>query len=122
MRWKHLKDEPFRIRKKVCPKNLQNAIKQIYCRIKELKTELNKALSEFENSTTLMKRALIKFFINHLISNKLIVVQLRHHEKLENLIIEKRIQDGIHNNPNEVITNLTDTNLYNYEIEILNYG
>ena len=43
-------------------------------------------------------------------------------KKLANLIIEKLIQDGIHNNPNEVITNLTDNILSHYEIEILKYG
>ena len=41
---------------------------------------------------------------------------------LQTLIIEKRIQDGIHNNPNEIITNLTDTTLSYYETEILKYG
>ena len=69
-----------------------------------------------------MKRTLIKFSINCLISNKLSVVQLRHDKKLANLIIGKRIQDGVHNNPNGVITNLTDTILSNYVIEILKYG
>ena len=54
-----------------------------------------------------MKRILIKSSINLLISNKLTKVQLRHDQKLSNLIIEKRIQDGIHSNPNEV----TDTTL-----------
>ena len=69
-----------------------------------------------------MKRTLIKFSITRLISNKLSAEQLKHDKKLANLITEKRIQDGIHNNPNEVVTNLTDTTLSNYEIEILKYG
>ena len=43
-------------------------------------------------------------------------------KKLANLIIEKLIQDGIHNNPNKVITNLTDNILSHYEIEILKYS
>ena len=49
-------------------------------------------------------------------------MKLRHDSKLANLINEKRIQDGIHNNPNEIIINLTDTTLSNYETEILKYG
>ena len=69
-----------------------------------------------------MKRTLIKPSIHCLISNKLSIFQLRHDKKLANLIIEKRIQDGVHNNPNKVIANLTDITLSNYEIEILKYG
>ena len=81
-----------------------------------------KALSEFENSTTWMKRTLINSSINCLISNKLSVVQLRHDKKLAHLIIEKRIQYGIRKNPNEVITNITDTTLSNYETETIKYS
>ena len=69
-----------------------------------------------------MKGTLIKSSIHRLISNKLSVFQLSHDKKLANLIIEKRIQDSVHNNPNEVITNLTYITLSNYEIEILKYG
>ena len=36
--------------------------------------------------------------------------------------MEKRIQEGIHNNPNDLITNLTNVTLSNNEIEILKYG
>ena len=69
-----------------------------------------------------MKRTLIKFSINPLISEKLSVVQLTHDKKLANLINEKRIYKGIHKNPIKVITNVTDTKLSNFEIEILKYG
>ena len=69
-----------------------------------------------------MKHTLTEFSINRLISNKLSVVQLRHDRKLTNLIIEKRTQSSIYDNPNEIITNLTDTTLSNHEIEILKYG
>ena len=113
VRWKHVKDNLFRIRKQLYQKNLPNAVKEKYCRAKELKIELYKALSEFENSTIWMKRTLIKFSINQLISNKLRLFQLRYDKKLAILIIEKRIQDDIHNNLNEVITNLTAANLSN---------
>ena len=52
VRWKHVKDKPFRIRRQLYRKNLQNAIKEKYCRFKERKIEMNKSLSEFKNSTT----------------------------------------------------------------------
>ena len=68
-----------------------------------------------------MKRTLIKFSINPLISEKLSVAQLTHDKKLANLINEKRIYNGIHKNPKKVITNVTDTKLSDFEIEILKY-
>ena len=36
--------------------------------------------------------------------------------------MEKRIQEGVHNNPNDLITNLTNVILSNNKIEILKYG
>ena len=69
-----------------------------------------------------MKRFLIKFSINRLISNKLVEIQIRHKRKFNNLIMEKLIQEAIHNNPNDLITNLTNVTLLNNEIEILKHG
>ena len=36
--------------------------------------------------------------------------------------MEKQIQEGIHNNPKNLITNLTNVTLSNNKIEILKYG
>ena len=69
-----------------------------------------------------MKRFLIKFSINRLISNKLVEIQIRHKKKFNNLIMEKLIQEAIHNNPKDLITNLTKVTLLNNEIEILKHG
>ena len=69
-----------------------------------------------------MKQSLIKFSINRLISNKLVEIKVRHDRKFSNFIMEKRIQEGVHNNPNDLITNLTNVILSNNKIEILKYG
>ena len=37
-------------------------------------------------------------------------------------MVEKRIQDGIHNNPNKITTNSTDTTLSNNDIKVFKYG
>ena len=108
VRWKHVKNKLSRIRKQLYQKNLQNAIKDKHSRIKELQSDLQKALSTFDESTTTwMKHSLIKFSINRLLSNKLAEIQIRYDRKFNNLIMEKQIQEGIHNNPNDLITNLT---------------
>ena len=52
-------------------------------------------LSTLDKSTTWMKRSLIKFSINRLLSNKLVAIQIRHDRKFNNLIMEKQIQEGI---------------------------
>ena len=83
---------------------------------------LDGVLSTLDGSTIWMKRSLIKFLNNRLISNKLVEIRMRHERKFNNLIMEKRIQEGISNNPNEFITNLTNVTLSNNEIEILQYG
>ena len=122
VRWKHVKNKPLRIRKQLYQKNLQNAIKDKHSRIKELQSDSQKALSTLDESSTWMKRSLIKFSINRLISNKLVEIQIRRTRKFNNLIMEKRIQEGIHNNPNNLITNLTNVTLSNNEVKILKYG
>ena len=90
--------------------------------MKELRSDLQKALSTLYDSTTWTKHSLIKFSINRLISNKPVEIQIRHHRKFNNLIMEKRIQVGIHNNPRNIISNLTNVNLPNNKIEIFKYG
>ena len=117
-----MKNKPLRIRKQLYQKNLQNAIKDKHSRIKELQSDSQKALSTLDESSTWMKRSLIKFSINRLISNKLVEIQIRRTRKFNNLIMEKRIQEGIHNNPNNLITNLTNVTLSNNEVKILKYG
>ena len=90
--------------------------------MKELRSDLQKALSTLYDSTTWTKHSLIKFSINRLISNKPVEIQIRHHRKFNNLIMEKRIQVGIHNNPRNIISNLTNVTLPNNKIEIFKYG
>ena len=122
-RRKHVKNKPLRIRKQLYQKNVQNAIKDKHCRIKKLQSNLLKTLSTIDESTTWMKRSLIKFLINRLISNKLMEIRMRHERKFNNLVMEKRIQEGISNNPKDLITNLTtNVTLSNNEIKILKYG
>ena len=45
--------------------------------------------------------------------------EVRHQKKLDNLVINKRINDGIRKNPNQIITNLSDIELNDDEIALL---
>ena len=49
-------------------------------------------------------------------------VKERQNKKLAGLIVEKNMQDGLQNNPNNLINNLTGKTLSYTETEILKYG
>ena len=74
------------------------------------------------NSTTWMKAQLILFLVKRLQSNRCKVVLARHEKKLDALIINKRIHDGVNNNPNSIITNLSNVELNEDEICVLKVG
>ena len=46
----------------------------------------------------------------------------RHQKKLDNLKINKRVNDGKWKNPNQIITNLSDIELNDEEIAVLKLG
>ena len=62
------------------------------------------------NSTTRMQSQLL--LIKRLQSNRCKKNLARHEKKLETLIINKRVQDDINNNPNSIITNLSNVELH----------
>ena len=58
------------IRKQLYQKKLQNTVEDNYSWIKELQSDLQKALSILDESTTWVESSLIKFLIKRLLSNK----------------------------------------------------
>ena len=50
------------------------------------------------------------------------IIEKHHQKKYDNLLIEKCLQDGIQQNPNKIITNLTNINPSNDEISGLELG
>ena len=69
-----------------------------------------------------MKYDSILFSINRLQSKKTHLIELRHQNKHDNLIIEKRLCDYTQGNPNKIFTNLIDINLTQDEISVLEIG
>ena len=92
----------------------------------QLEKYLNKCLiiklSSLTNSTTWLKVQLIKYSINRHIENLMNKIKKRHSKKLDALIFEKKMKYGLHNNPNDLITNLTGRILSDIEVEILKCG
>ena len=77
--------------------------------------------SSLTNSTTWLKVQLIKYSINRDIENLMNKIKKRHSKKLNVLIFEKKkMKYGLHNNPNDLITDLTGKILLDVEVESLN--
>ena len=79
-------------------------------------------LSSLTNSTTQLKVQLIKYSSNRHIENLMNKIKKQHSKKLDALIFEKKMKDGLHNNPNDLTTNLTGRILSDIEVEILKCG
>ena len=76
--------------------------------------------SSLTNSTTWLKVQLIKYSINRDIENLMNKIKKRHSKKLDVLIFEKKkMKYGLHNNPNDLITDLTGKILLDVEVESL---
>ena len=69
-----------------------------------------------------MKVQLIIFSVKWLQSNRCKTVLARHSKKLDALMIKKRIHDGVNNNPNSIIKNLSNVELNEDKISVLKVG
>ena len=122
VKWKNIKYKALRERNKYYARNLNDALDKRRKELKHLETERDKLKVNLVNSTTWMKSQLLLFSIKRLQSNRCKKTLARHEKKLEALIINKRVHDGINNNPNSIITNLSNVELHEDEIEILKVG
>ena len=111
IRWKNIKYKTFRERIKYYTRNLNDALNKRRKELNKLLTENDNLKLNLVNSTTWMKAQLILFSVKRLQSNRWKAVLARHEKKLDALIINKRIHDGVNNNPNSIITNLSNVEL-----------
>ena len=64
----------------------------------------------------------ISYSVNIVITQYIEKVQRTQKKKLDNLFEKKQQEDGLENNPNGIIWNLTSRALSNEEYEVLRYG
>ena len=102
--------------------NLIDALNKRHKELNKLLTEHDSLKLNIVNSTTWMKAQLILFSVKRLQSNPCKTVLVRHKKKLNALIINKRIHDGVNNNPNSIITNMLHVELNEDEICVLKVG
>lgn len=87
---------------------LNDAIKEKLSNLQNLKTTTSELRQLLRSRTTWMKFKLICFSIGRLLQQEKRNILSRHNKNLKTLIDLKRISDGITDNPNDTIVNLTD--------------
>ena len=110
MRWKHVKTKTKKENNKLYKANLNDVIKAGQNDFRKLQKHVD-LQNQLPQSTTWLKYHSILFSINRLQSKKIHLIKLRHQQKHDNLIIEKRLCDCTQRNPNKIITNLTNITL-----------
>ena len=122
VRWKNIKSKSQRDKNRYYSRILNEALDKRHKELKSLRKEHESLKENLLKSTTWMKCKLILFSIDRLQSNTCIKTKERHEKKLDALMVNKRIFEGIKEKPNRVITNLANIELNNEEIEILRLG
>ena len=91
-------------------------------RLKQLNKKLDDDLHLLNNNGTWIKSKCIVYSINILIDAYIKKTQVTYDKKLDRLFKKKEEQDGLKENPNNVIWNLTSRILSNEECQILRCG
>ena len=119
VRWKNIKTKDPRERSNYYSKNLKSATDKRRRELRNLTEKHDIAYQALKDLTTSVKGNLIIYSITRQYNKICEKTKRRHQKKLDNLIINKRITDGINKNPNKTITNLSDVELTNEEILLL---
>ena len=122
VRWKNIKNKTPKERNNYYNKNLNSAINKRRQELKTLTEKHSSILKNLKDSTTWMKGTLVNYSIKQQQNKLCTKTKERHQKKLDNLVINKRINYGIRKNPNEITTNLSDIKLNDDEIAVLKLG
>ena len=122
VQWKNIKSKSPLERNRYFTRNLNDATNKRRKELNLLKKERDYSKEKLLSSTTWMKGQIILFSITRMQSNRCRYIKEKHQKKLDAIIVNKTINDGIKKNPNSIITNLTDTKLTENEVSILKFG
>ena len=113
VRWKNIKTKDPRERNNYYSKNLKSATGKRRRELHNLTEKHDIAYKALKDLTTWMNSNLIIYSIKQKQNKICEKSKRRHQKKLGNLIIKKRITDGINKSPNKTITSLSDVELTN---------
>ena len=122
IRLKNIKYKTLHELIKYYTRNLDDALNKRRKELDKLLTENDNLKLNLVNSTTWLKAQLLLFSVKRLQSNRCKTVLARHEKKLNALIINKPMHDGINNNSNSIIINLSNVKLNEDEICVLKVG
>ena len=122
IKWTNVKRLRPKLRDSYFKRIFQDNIREKKQQIADLRSKTATKVNVLHNSTTWMKYQIIKFSINRLLDHEATKITKRHQRKLDALIINKRIHDGVKENPNDLITNLAGVELTPDEIDVLKLG
>ena len=108
-------------RTKFSRKLLFQEISTKHKRLKVLLKEQETDANTLNTRCTWMKRKCIEYSINFVMSKFEKEVSRRHLNKYEHLVHQSNLENGISENPNSTIWNLSSRTLSNDEYEILSY-
>ena len=101
---------------------LNDEIKAKHALIKRLKNKNALKENALITSTTWMKRMILTNAINGCVNSLITKAKKTHAKKFANLLAEKRRRDGITENPNQCIINLSGMTLSEDQYGALQYG
>ena len=119
VKWKILRKYNPKEQAKYYERNLHKSITEKNDYLRTLRKDNDRMDTEFKKSFTWMKYMIFKLSINRLMEKEKARVT---EKKLDKMIVKKAMRDGVHKNPNEVITNLTGEVLSKEEIDVLTLG
>ena len=120
--WKNVNRQPFKKKSRYYRRILLDEIDEKTKYLKTLKTQLTQQQKLLYENTTWIRGTILRYTLDTIITKDESKWIRTHNEKVDNLISEKKAINGISENPNLVITNLSSCNLNNNEYKILTYG
>ena len=119
---KNIKSKNHLERNRYLTRNLNDAINKRCKELDLLKKGHDYSKGKLLSSTTCMKGQIILFSINRVQSKRYDYIKEKHQKKLDTIIVNKTIRDGIKKNPNSITTNLTDKELTESEASVIKYS
>ena len=120
--WKVLKKRGYRERLKERKRLLKNELQKAHADVKALWKKQELALLDFRNCCTYLKYHAVKYVIDKLVNSEKATAKMRKDSKLTRLVLDKRNEEGIEDNPNLTITNLTNEPLNEEDLNVLKLG
>ena len=121
-RWKNFNTYDDSGKRKRYRKVLSEAISDKHQKVRELRKSVSEKEKVMNETTTFMKRKLIRCAILDVIRRDTVKVKQRHDKKFDSLLEGKKKRDQLIANPNSCIINLTGIDLTQEQCDALQFG